>query len=126
MTPVEIIALSFVVLAVVKVVVIFINPAFWKPVVKAVYAKPIYTTGVSLILGAVILWYLLAELTIVQIFASMTFMMTLMMLQFGSLGEEIMELSNKFLNDRSIMKKLWLPLTIWLVLVVWVAYEIFV
>ena len=41
MTPVEIIALVFVLFALVKLVVIFKNPESWKGVVKSFYSKPI-------------------------------------------------------------------------------------
>ena len=126
MAPVKIIALIFVVFALIKLIVICINPQSWKSVVKSIYAKPILTTGLCLVIAAVILRCLLQELTIIQIFASMTFMMALMMMQFAAMGNEIVELSDKFLNDRSIMKKIWLPLSIWIILMIWVLYEIFV
>ena len=126
MTPIEIIALVFVIFALIKLLVICINPASWKSVVKAIYVKSVFTTIAALIIALVILRYLLQELTIVQIFASMTFMMALMMVQFAALGNEIVELSDKFLNDRNILKKMWLSLSIWIVLMGWVLYEIFV
>jgi len=126
MTPVKIIALVFVVFAFVKVVVIFLNPSFWKSVVKSLYAKPPYTILVSVLLAAVILRFLLEEMTIVQIFACMAFMMALMIVQFVSFGNEIAELCERFLNDRKIFKKLWFSLSIWLVLMAWALYEILV
>ena len=126
MTPIEIIALIFIIFALVKLVVIFINPMSWKSVVKKIYVKPVVTTAVGLVGMAVILRYLLEELTIVQIFASMTFMMALMMIQFSALGHEIVEMSDKFFNDRDILKKVWLSLALWIVLMGWVLYEIFV
>ena len=126
MTPVQIIALIFIVFALVKLLVIFIDPASWKVVVKKIYIKPIYTTVAGLIVGAVVLRFLLQEMTIVQVFASMTFMMALMMIQFAALGNEIMEISDRFFNDRNLLKKLWLSLSIWILLMGWVLYEIFV
>ncbi|MCK4882328.1 MAG: hypothetical protein KAS92_04840, partial [Candidatus Omnitrophica bacterium] len=109
MTPVKIIALVFIVFALVKLLVICIDPASWKSVIKTIYTKSIYTTVFSLIAALVILKFLLQEMTIVQVFAAMTFMMALMMAQFAVLGKEIIELSERFFSDRSIMKKLWLP-----------------
>ena len=126
MTPVKIIALIFIVFALVKLLVICIDPASWKSVVKTIYGKPIYTIGLSLIAALVVLMFLLQEITIVQIFASMTFMMVLMMVQFAALGNEIVELSDRFLSDRNIIKKMWLSLSIWIVLMIWVLYELFV
>jgi len=126
MRAVEIIALFFVILVLVKLAVIMINPQKWKSVVKTIYTQPQFTMLFGLGLAAVIFYYLQQEMTIVQIFAAMTFMMALMMVQFGALGHEIIELSDKFLDNRSILKKVWLSLSIWLILIAWVLFEIFV
>ena len=126
MTPVKIIALVFIVFVLVKLLVICIDPASWKSVIKAIYVKPLYTICLSLIAASVVLTFLLQEMTIVQIFAAMTFMMALMMVQFAALGNDIVELSDRFFNDRNIIKKIWLSLSIWGVLIVWVLYELFV
>ena len=126
MTPIEIIALTFIVFGLIKLVVIWNNPVNWKPVVKGVYGKPVVTMAVALVLGAVILRYLLEELTIVQIFASMTFMMALIMLQFAALGRELTEWCEQFFNDRAMLKRIWFYLIVWLILMGWVLYEIFV
>jgi hypothetical protein len=126
MTSVKIIALIFVIFALVKMLVVFIDPASWKSVVKKIYVKPIYTITISLISAAVILRFLLQEITIVQIFASMTFMMALMMVQFAALGNEVVEITEKFLDNKNLIKKLWLSLTLWILLMGWVLYELFV
>ena len=60
----------------------------------AFYSKPMVTTVLALIVAIVILRILLQELTIVQVFAAMTFMMALMMVQFASYGKEIIEIIN--------------------------------
>ncbi|MCK5013583.1 MAG: hypothetical protein KAS66_07170 [Candidatus Omnitrophica bacterium] len=92
MTPVKIIALIFIVFVLVKLLVICIDPASWKSVIKKIYMKPIYTIVISLIAALVILRFLLQEMTIVQVFASMTFMMVLMRVQFAALGNEVIEI----------------------------------
>ena len=126
MTPVEIIALVFVVFALIKLAVIAVNPSSWISAVKNIYAKPVMLTGVALILGAIVLKYLLEELTIVQIFAAMTFMMALMMIQFAALSNEIKDIAERFLKDRNLLRRLWLPLILWIALMAWVLFEIFV
>ena len=125
MTPIEIIALVFIVFVLIKLVVIWNNPLNWKPVVTAVYGKPAVTIVVALALGVIILRYLLVELTIVQIFASMTFMMALMAVQFALFGKELTELSDKYFEDRAMLKKAWPSIILWLLLIAWVLYEIF-
>jgi len=126
MTPIKIIALTFIALILAKLVIIYINPMSWKLVVRKFTANPFITMFVGLITAIVILRYLLQELTIIQIFASMTFMMALMTVQFAAFGNEITELTDNFFEDRSIMKKAWLSITLWLTLITWVVYAIFI
>ena len=125
MTPVKSLALFVAVLAGVKLVVIFIKPESWIGVVKKAYAKPIYTIPIALTLALVILSYLLEEMTIVQIFAVMSFLMAIMMVGVASYGSEIIEFSEKLLKDRNAIKKAWLSIAVWILLIVWVLYEIF-
>ena len=126
MTPVKIIALVFIVFAVVKLLVISIDPASWKSVVRAMYIKPAYTMALSVILGFVILSFLLQEMTIIHVFAAMTFMMTLMMIQFAAMGDKVIEITELFFDDKNLIKKFWFPILIWILLMGWVLYEIFV
>jgi len=124
MTPMKTIALIFIAFALIKLAVILTNPQSWKSFVKKLYSRPIITMTLALVAAAAILIYLLEELTIVQIFACMTFMMALMMVQFAAYGKEIVEISDKFLNDKSVIKKAWLSISIWIILMIWVVYEI--
>jgi len=126
MPPIKIIALVFVVFALLKLVVILINPLSWKPVIKACYSRPQYTQLIALIVGIIILHFLLKELTIVQIFASMTFMMALMMVQFAAYGKELINFTDKFFEDRNVLKKAWFSIMIWILLMIWVVVELFV
>lgn len=126
MTPLQIIALAFVVFALLKIVIILKDPQAWIAFVKALYSKPLLVSLIFLGLAGIILKCLLQELTIIQIFASMTFMMAMMMVQFAAFSKEIIEISDKFLNDKAVLKKAWLSLAVWLALMVWVVVEVFV
>ena len=126
MTPVKVLALIVASLVAIKLVIIFIQPKSWLPVVKTCYGKPIITIPIALIAAGVILMYLLAELTIIQIFAVMAFMMALMAAGVASYGKEIVELSEKLLQDKVALRKAWVSIVAWLVLTVWGFYEIFV
>ncbi|MCA9407509.1 MAG: hypothetical protein KC733_02375 [Candidatus Omnitrophica bacterium] len=126
MTCLEWISLIIIVMICIKLIVVWMNPVSWKSVVNSVYARTAVTKTVGIILAAVILRCLLQELTIVQIFASMALMMALMMIQFAGYGREMIELSEKLLNDRSWIKKVWLSLVLWIGLMIWVLYDIFV
>lgn len=125
MTPIEIIAFILVLLVLVKLIVILINPKSWQKTTQALIGKPILTIVVSLVLAAVVLYYLLAELTIVQIFAVMAFLALLMMLSMAAYSKEFLTMAKKILKDRSALKKCWLPIAIWIVLMLWVLYALF-
>ena len=79
MTPVEIIALIFVVIGVIKLVVLMISPKSWKSVPDAFFKQPILMMLVSFVLAAIVLYYLLTEMTIVQIAAVMLFTLLLLL-----------------------------------------------
>ncbi len=124
MTPIEIFALIVAVIAIVKVVVLLVNPKSWMKFAKAIYAQPAASMIVSLLLAAVVLYYLLTELTIVQIFAAVLFTMLLALSSFSAFPKELLEMANKLLEDKSIMKKAWLPTIVWVALIVWVLYAL--
>jgi len=125
MTPIEILALIVAVMGAVKLVFVFVKPAAWMGVVKKVYGKPVYTMGAAIILGVIILTFLLEELTIVDIFAVMSFIMVLMMLGVAALGDEVIALSDKVLQNKDMIKKMWLSAVVWAILIIWVLLEIF-
>lgn len=126
MSPVEIIALIFIGLVVIKLVIVLPSPQTWKSVVKKIYSKPAVTMTAGLAAAGIILSYLLDELTIVQIFAAMTFMMALMMIQFAAFGKELEGLMDKFYDDRSLIRKAWFSIVLWISLIAWVLFDIFV
>ncbi len=126
MTPIEIIALILAVVVAVKLLVIMIKPKAWMNVVEVVYRKPTLLMVVSLILAAVVLYYLdFAGITIVQIFAVMVFFALLAAMTASAYAKEIIVLARKMLKDKSVLKKAWLALVVWIVLVVWVLYTLF-
>ena len=125
MTPVEIMAFIVAALIGIKLLVIMINTKNWMPVVKAVYGNPAITQLVALVLGGISLWYLLQEMTIVQIFAVMFFFMMLMLVGFAAFSKDLMGLANKLLKEPNVLKRSWLATTIWVVLVIWVLWALF-
>jgi len=125
MRPVEILALIVAGLAGIKLVIVLIKPSAWKGVVHGTYGKPAVTVPVALLLAVVFLNILLKEMTIVQIFGVMAFMMSLMLAGAAAFGDEITALADKMLQDRQAMRKAWPVITIWIVLIIWVLYELF-
>ena len=125
MTPIEIMALIVVALALIKLIVFAMNPSKWMKVIDAVFAKPALTIIVSVVWAAVVLVILLQEMTIVHIFATMLFIMPLFLMGFASYGKEMTAWAKKILKDKKLIKKTWLIILIWLVLLLWVIYTIF-
>jgi len=125
MTPIEIMALIVIGLALIKIVVLFVNPKHWMKVIEAVFTKPALTIFVSVVWTAVVLVILLQELTIVHIFASMLFLMPLFLMGFAAYGKDTTAWAKKMLKDKKLMKKSWLLILIWIVLMLWVIYTIF-
>lgn len=125
MTPIEIIALVLIIISTIKVLVIFVKPNAWlNSVVKPIWKKPFITSVISLILGAVVLYYLLQELTIVQIFASMAFLTLLIAIGFSVAAKETLAFAEKMYKTKGMIKKFWFYTLIWVALMAWVLYTI--
>jgi len=123
-TPIEWIVTIFAVVGLIKLFVIMISRKSWWGLTKGVYGNPGITGAVSLVLAAVVLWFLLQELTIVQIIAAGIFMVLLMGFAFMTHAKELMGLAKK-VYDKKFSGGLWLYIVIWVVLLLWVLYEIF-
>ena len=125
MTPIEILALIVVVLAVIKLIVFLINPKHWLKVVEKTFCGCVWMQLLFVVWAVVVLWILLTELTIVHIFAAMLFLMPLMALGYASYPKETLVWAKKIISDKQLMKKTWLIWVIWIVLMLWALYTIF-
>ena len=126
MTPIEIIALVTILLIIVKITFIAINPRSWLKVTDKLFIHPYISKSILFILALIVLYCLLTELNIVQIFAVTAFISLMMMIGFMSFAEEFKELADKLLQQNDIFKKSCLSIIIWLSLAIWVLYEIVV
>lgn len=125
MTPIGIIALILILVSAIKIVVILVNPKSWADVVKKIWANPMVMSIVSLILAAIVLYYLIQSgLTIVQILAVTAFVGLLMAVGIGIYANEVISMATKMLK-KGLMKKAWLYTLIWIILLIWGAYELF-
>ena len=123
---IEILALIIIIVSAVKIIVLLINPKSWMNVVDGVYRNKALTTVASLILAAVVLYYLTqAGITIVHIFAVMTFFMLVIAIGFSAYGSEVRALGQKLLKDKTLIRKSWLYILVWIALMVWGLYAIF-
>lgn len=124
MTPIEIMALIVAIVSLIKIIVILVNPRYWKEVAHVLYKNQAITTIISIILAAVVLKFLLTELSIIQIFATTLFLMLIMIIGFSAYSKEMLQLADKVLNNRDVLKKAWVSLIIWIALIAWVIYSI--
>ena len=126
MTPIEIIALIIILVSAIKIIVILAKPKAWADLVKKIWANPMVTSIISLILAAVVLYYLIwiEGLTIVQILAVTAFVALLMAVGLGIYAKEVVSMATKMLK-KGIMKRAWFYTLLWVALLVWGAYELF-
>lgn len=125
MTPIEIIALIVIIIFAIKIIVILVNPKSWADIVKKVWVNPMVMSIVSLILAAIVLYYLIQSgLTIVQILAVTAFVGLLMAVGIGIYANEVISMAIKMLK-KGLMKRAWFYTLIWIALIVWGAYELF-
>ena len=115
----------FSVLVLIKLLFVLFKPKGWLDVSKKLYSSPAILAIVELVLAAIVFYYLLIELTIVQIMAGVVLGALLTGLSFAAYGKEAMAFGSKMLKDKNMWKKMWLPVVIWLVLAVWALYALF-
>jgi hypothetical protein len=120
MTPIEIMAFVVIGLSLIKLTVVLIKPEIWmRKVVIPVYGHKI-SIPIFLALAGISLYYLLQELSIVQIMAVMFFFMFLFGLSFMMFAREFLPFVEGIYRDRAnIWRKSWFVALIWLALIIW-------
>ncbi|OHB09724.1 MAG: hypothetical protein A3H60_02435 [Candidatus Zambryskibacteria bacterium RIFCSPLOWO2_02_FULL_44_12b] len=125
MTAIENIALVLVVVSALKIFFLLVKPSAWFNTVGKLWMKPGIATVVSLILGAIVLRYLLVELTIVQIFAVFAFTAMFFWFSLAPYRKDFYDLAVRDISVGGIWKKNWPATLIWIILMIWVIKEIF-
>ena len=124
MFTIEFFAWIVVVLSLIKTLIILVNPDKWMKVVEAVWKNSRIVLPVSLILALVVLYNLLKEISIIQVFAVILFIMLIFMASFSRYPNEMLALAKKILKDKNVMKKSWPIIIIWMILVLWVLFSL--
>ena len=119
-------ALIIILFSAIKIVVILAKPSAWADFVKKIWANPMVTSIISLILAAVVLYYLVwvEGLTIVQILAVTAFVALLMAVGIGMYAKEVVGMATRMLK-KGILKRAWFYTLLWVALIAWGAYELF-
>ncbi len=127
MNSLEIIALIFIVISLIKLVTISFSPKAWysttNPLVKMIWNK-YFATVFSLFFGGLILFYLLAEISIVQVFVAVMFTFFLAILTVAPNIKKVIKTVANHLEEEKLFSKYWFPAFIWIGLMVWVLWEI--
>lgn len=123
-TPVEIIALVFAIAVLLKIVIVLVNRDSYVSFAKTIYKSPKILMFAELVLAAIILYYLLMELSIVQIFAAIVLGALLTGVSFAVYAKEIMPAVLRAVK-KDALKRAWLVIIVWLALMAWVLYALF-
>jgi len=118
----EILATIIIAVSLIKIVVLLVNPKIWLTFSKRIYRRPHITKVVSLILAAIVLYYLvISGISIVEVLAVSLFVSLMLAAGLSDYGEDII---NK-IRRKDILKDFWLYTLAWLVLIVWGIKKIF-
>lgn len=125
MTPLEIIALLFAVLSLTKLVVIIINKKAWaNSVAMPIYSNPKRSISVFTMLAIIIFYFIIQELSVVQIFAVIAFSSMLVGIGFMQHADLMQSLIKKAYSKKLSIGNV-VYVLVWLALLVWVVRDIF-
>ncbi|MBS3073853.1 hypothetical protein J4447_00175 [Candidatus Pacearchaeota archaeon] len=123
LTLIEIMALIVALLVVVKIIFVIFSPISWLSFSRKFYSAPKLISLLSLVLAAVVLYFLLFEVSITQIFAVMAFLALLIMSGAAFFAKEVIKIKESLLT-KEYARKYWWYILIWLLLAVWALEEI--
>ncbi len=120
MTAIETIAFIFIIVGLVKLITLTINPGAWISLAKKIWRKSQYLSVIYLIVAAIIFYYLIQELTILQILATAAFVSLLFGLQFSRYSKETLAFIERVVRNKgNYWKNNWFYALIWLTLLIW-------
>lgn len=124
MTPIEILAIIFAVLIIVKLLFVIFKPKTWVKITKPLLKNTILTTIIYLILAVVVGYYIFTSgLSIVQVAAVMLFTSLLMATGFLAYPQSILKLREAVVEEGP--GKSWLSIIIWLAIAIWTLIVVF-
>src|SRR3989338_10884989 len=100
LTPIQIIALIFVLLGSIKLIVISLNKNKWLDIISPLYKNSKLTSWIALLLAIVIFYYLIQIMSIVQIMAVMGFTSLFFAFAFMQYSNEVLSLAKKIMNKK--------------------------
>jgi len=126
MSSTEVMAVILAVLVAVKLLVVIIKPKLWLDYVAKKFWGNVNVAVIILVFSAAVtLYFLLRELSIIQIFAAMLFASLLMGIGFARYSKDLLSIAEKrYIKEKRVWKDNWLSIIIWIILVLWVFYSV--
>ena len=124
LTSLEVISLIFVSISLVKIAVILINKKSWyNNVALPIYKNPNKVLPILAILTIIVFYFIIKELTFVQIFSVLTFSSLLIALGFLQFSKELTPLIQK-ISSKKFNFLMIVYILVWLTLCIFVIKEI--
>ena len=125
MSTLEIIALVLVGLGLLELVICLIKPEIVLAVARPLYRRPRLAQFLYLVAGGLVLYFLLQELTIVQIMATILFAGCVMGLGIAPIGTELLEIFTHQVEKKRFWKDYALLWFVWILMLAWTLYALF-
>ena len=124
-TALKVIAATLIAFSAIKLLFVLVDVRAWVRFARRLYANPVVTSVVALLLAAIVLYLLLAAgMSIVQILAVCVFVVLLLVVGIAPYANELFAWLDR--QDLGAMiKRQWLYTLIWVVLLAWGAVDIF-
>ena len=119
MTPLEIIALVFTILGIIKIGVTIINPQLRLKFAKKVFKHQAPTMIFGILLALVIAYYVFQELNIIQVMSVFALFSALLIIHITPFAQEFTKAIEPWFQDGKILRKAWFGILLWLILFVW-------
>ena len=125
-TPIETIALIIIIIGAIKILVLLVKPMAWMNFSKKVYlTNPMLTKMIYLILGVIVLYYLLQEMTVVQILAVAAFMSLFIGVALMPIIGDLYKKYEGIIKKGNLWKDSWIYTLIWIALMALGIKELF-
>ncbi len=124
MNTIDILASILIVIALIKIIILVINPNAWSGLLSKIYTIPGVISVVGFLLSVLTLYFILnAGISIIEILAVCLFIALLMLTGLANYSEEFIVWLDRQ-NLIKMVKRLWLYSSIWLVLIIWGIYAL--
>ena len=116
---IEILASILIILAVIKVIILVIDPQIWLNFISKLYTSPTVMTVIGFMLSLLVLYFIInAGISIVEILAVCLFIALLMLTGLANYADNLVA----WIRDQeviNVIKNLWLYSAMWLFLIIW-------